>query len=272
MAKDSTILTYSNAFTSLSSLDGVVTFAQPLRFGIRPKSQAIRLLKVCIPSHMPNIYQLGNSFNNGLIRLTQNGGTSWTQIQLPDGVYTLNYIEAAINTAVSAWWADSSDPGVKIRGNLATNMAYCELDSTKLNIVGQLGIDFSQSRINEVLGYITTQTFVTDGLHAADSYAKVDWFGNNISVQISGFGALSNKNGLPSEEICSIPLSASVGNTYIYPLTGIPSPYIPLRTMIETLQSFEVKFFGSRPLATGGLSPIYVLEGEVEVQLELIWS
>lgn len=269
----STILTYSSSFNSLSKLDGEVTLQTPIRFNNRQK-QAIRLIKVTFSSLIPNIYQIPGSFNNGLIRVSKDGGVNWTNIQLPNGVYEVAHIQGAIIQAISTWWIDASDPGILLRYNLATQIMYFEMDSTKLAVPGQLGIDMSVSQIAELLGYTgANRTCVIDGLFSADSYAKVDWAGNTVSVILEGFGPISIRNGAQSNELCTVPLSSSKNvNEYLYPVSGIVTPLVPLSRFIEEVRTYYVKFHGSRVDSNGVQYPIYVLEGSVELQFELRWS
>ena len=155
----SVTLSYSKSFTTLSSLDGIVRLQQPIHFidyrrTEKPRHMNLRLIQVSFTSRIANVYSLPDgSFNNGLIRVSRDGGTSWTIIQLPNGVYTMPYIQAAINESVSTWWTTPSEPGFVLRYNLATEYVYVSLDSTKLAAPGQLGIDFSQSRVADLLGY-----------------------------------------------------------------------------------------------------------------------
>jgi hypothetical protein len=254
-------------------MDGRVTLLNPIEFKQHQK-QAIRLIKVSFSSQIPNVYSLG-SFNNGLLRVSKDAGVNWTAIQLPNGVYTAGYIEGAINTTIAAWWTNSADPGFAVRFNLATQIFYIELDSTKLAAPGQLGIDLSFSDIGELMGYNDplNKIFVVDGLHTADSYAKMDWAGNNVSVLLDGFGPISIRNGALSNELCSVPLSsAKEANEYLYPLSGISTPFMPLNRTLGSLSYFAVSFKGSRVDSTGQQMPIYITEGNVELQFELRWT
>ena len=265
-----TILRYKKYLSTLGSPDGTVVLSVPLRFEINQR-QSLRLIKASFSSNIPNIYSYGG-VNNGLLRLSRDGGATWTSIQLPNGIYTMPYIEAAVNAAVMLWWSDGSDPGIKIRYNLATEYTYISLDSTKLVAPGtQLAIDLSQSLICNLLGYSAVKTFDVDGTHAADVPAQMDWFGNNVSICLSGFGQIGIGDGMPTE-LCSIPLStAHAANEYVYPV-GILSPEIILPRPQQELLSFSVSFYGSRLEASGMQRSLLITEGEVEVILELAWN
>lgn len=275
--QSSVTLSYSKSFTTLSSLDGVVCLRQPISFipyrgTEKPRRMSLRLIQVSFTSRIANVYSLPDgSFNNGLIRVSKDGGATWTSIQLPDGVYTLPYIQAAINEAVSAWWTTSSDPGFVLRYNLATEYAYVSLDSTKLAAPGQLGIDFSQSRVADLLGYSAVKTFVADGTHVADAQAMLNWCGDAVSVYLRGFGTLSVADGVLSEELCSIPLTVSqVGNEYIYPSASITTDTIDIDPL-ASLTEFTVEFKGSRRDASDKPYPVYATDGAVKLIFKLSW-
>lgn len=274
----STIVTYSAQVSSLSTINGTLTLNSPIIFN-KKDHLYVRLLKASVTTRLPNIYQTTSPlFNNGLIAISRDGGTSWVQIQLDAGIYEVEHIAEALNAygTANSWWTDSNDPGISIEYNLATHIVYVELDSTKLAAGGtQLGIDFSLSQIDDVLGFqdAANQTFTTDGSHVADSAAQIDWFGNNISILISGLGALSLRNGNRSEEICSIPLSSSEGsNEYLYPTNGMEMPIIPILQNIEYLRTISFTFLGSRVNASGLQRNIYANDGNVEVQIQLMWG
>lgn len=272
----STILSYSSNITSISSPDATITLQAPLRFE-KVRKQAIRLIKASFSSQIPNVYSIG-TFNNGLFALSRDGGVNWTNIQLDDGVYSIANIQSALNATVATWWTDDNDPGITIQYNTATFMVYIDLDSTKLVAPGtQLGIDLSLSDCSALLGYNdpANQTFITDALHTADSYAKMNWCGDSVSIILDGFGPVSVKNGALSNELCSIPLSTSSGvrNEYVYPSNAIISPVITLTRPISELRSYSISFKGSRVDSTTNQQiPLYILEGAVEVVIEMAWE
>jgi len=269
---NSVIISYSKSLTSVGSPSGTVNFDTPVRTDGR-RIRKLRLIKTSFSSLITNVFN-HNGVNNGLVAVTCDGGTSWTEIQLPNGVYTVSLINAAINTTIAGWWADAGKPGFTLRYNLASQLAYVNIDSTKLAAPGQLGINFAPvgSRMWELLGYNQDDAvFVTDDLHGAQNYAKMNWFGDSVSLVIRGLGSLSLKNGSKSEELCSIPLSASsVNNEYIYP-QGIYTPVIYLPGAPDALSTITFEFLGSR--SDGGQQiPILILEGNVEVVIEYTWE
>lgn len=270
----SVILSYSKQNTTIGDLNGRVTLQQFIRFNDKARNFRIQLIRVSFSSLIPNVFNHGGE-NNGLISLSRDGGATWTDVQLTDGVYEMKYIEAALNAAVATWWTDPTDYGIKVRYNFATQYAYIELDSTKLAAPGtQLGIDLSQSNAYELLGYdAATCTFTTDGLHAATSYARMNWFGDSVSVRLDGFGPLAIRNGVSSREFANVSLvsQGTTGNEYVYPV-GLPSPEISLTSVPQVLSEFSVEFVGSRTFPDGTQKKILVLEGAVELIFQLSWN
>jgi hypothetical protein len=248
----------------ISSLDGDVKLVTPLNMNPNT-SKSIRLIKFTISSNIPNVYNVSGS-NNGLVRVTRDGGTSWTSIQLDPGIYTTSLIAAAINATIESWYTDSSDPALNIAYNTATQKVYTTLDSTKLAVGGtQIGIDFadSSSLMGTLLGYTTTTSFVTDGDKEADSYAQLNWISDSINVELGGFGSLSIINGQQSNTFFTMNLATeTVTNQYEYPSNGIVSPWIIIQNMSQ-LQTYSVKIRGSNGRT------VYLLEGRVELVFEL---
>ena len=244
MSLNSTVLTYSTYLNGVGSGDGKVSLLAPIQWDSRTK-RYFRLIKCNFSSLIPNIHNVAGE-NNALIRVSKDGGATWTSIQLKNGSYTVFNIEEAINTTITAWWADPTKPGFTIRGNTADQYTYTILDSTKLAAPGQLGIDYSQSLIWDFLGYSDPlhRTFIVDGEQDAPSYAKVNWYGDSVSLLINGFGPLTIKNGAQSFEAADIPLVLYSGaNEFIYPLQGIPSPKIPLPQCPTVLTEFFIALY-----------------------------
>lgn len=269
----STILTYSKSLSDIGSPNGKVIISSPLRFNSSQKL-GLRLIKASFSSQIPNIWN-SPTFNNGLIRLTRNGGTSWTNVQLPNGIYTCSYIQSALNTAVSGWWKEQDKPGIICAYNMATQLVYFTLDSSTLIAPGtQLGIDLGQSYIWDVLGYENVKSTIVDGVWGGDKYPKLDYFGNNVSITLDGFGPLSIRNGALSTEICSVPLSTTSNeNEVLYPKQGIISPMIQLSRPPPEVFEYKVNFYGSRiDPSTGIQRELLIMEGMIEVVLELTWT
>lgn len=273
---NSTLISYQQSFTTLSSPNGTIRLIEPLKFDVQD-TKKVRLIRASITSSIPNIYHTAG-FNNGLVKCSRDGGLTWVDVQCPDGIYTMHHIQKAINETLEdlGWWIDPADPGILLEFNLATLLTYVQLTSSKLAPGGvQLAIDFSFSDINKLLGFQTTQMFDVDGLHGASHQAQLNWVGDNVSVQIGGIGGLSYRNSSSSTEICQIPLStAQVLNEYVYPSAGIISPLLNA-AIPQKLDTLTFTFTGSRSDVVGGATvyrPIYVLDGEVNITINIVWQ
>jgi hypothetical protein len=256
-------LSFTNNTSELGSIDGEVVMNQAIKLNPNTKKM-IRLDQLTMTSQLPNIYNF-NGVNTGLLRTSKDDGVSWDIIQLNDGIYTVSLIQAAILSVITSYWTDSNDPGFAIRYNTATQIVYIEIDSSKLAVVDQFQIDIAPtgSSMNELLGFSSTTLFDTDGLHDADLYAQLDWFGNNVSVQLEGFGSISFLNGQQSNQLCSVPLSSSiVNNEYVFPTAGIISPWILIRAENQ-ISKYSIKLVGS-----SGRNMIF-LQGSISLSLEL---
>jgi len=268
----SRILTYSKTLTSIGSPDGEVNLDNPLR--MNPNTpKGLRLCKFSINSQIPNVINWGG-VNNGLLRVSPDNGVNWTNIQLTNGIYSISLINSAIQSVISTWWTLSTDPGLIIRSNTATQEIYLWLDQTKLAVVNTILVDFNPtvggvtSVMYQLLGFAATTTYTSTGavggdIFTAPSYARMDWFGNNISVRLKGFGNISISNGSSSNELCQVPLSVStVSNEYLYPVQGLVSPWI-LVNALDNLSKYAFEFRSE----TGQIVPL--LEGSVNIVLEL---
>jgi len=262
----SRILTYSKVFTSIGELDsGEIILNQSLQLD-NTKKTYIKLISGAITSRIANVFNYGG-INNGLLRVSNDNGVSWTVIQLNDGVYSSpTVIQNAINSAVEAWWTNLTDPGILIYANYTLGKAYIILDSAKLSAPGQLQIDlaYNGSRIWELLGFTVTTLFTVDGTYTATENAQFDWIGNRSHVYLDGFGTISIKNSNISNQIYSVPLAVSdVSNNYNFP--SIEQPYIQLYTIPSIISYWRVYVLGSRSNRKA-----YALEGEFEVTIEIM--
>lgn len=268
----SRILTFSRTLTDIGSPDGEVTLDNPLRLDPnRPKK--LRLCKFSINSQIPNIVNWGGT-NNGLLRVSPDNGVTWTNIQLTTGIYSIPLINSAIQSVISTWWTLSTDPGLIIRANTATQEVYLWLDESKLAVLDHIVVDFNPtvggvtSIMYQLLGFSALTTYTSTGavggdLFTAPNYARLDWFGNNISVRLKGFGPVSIRNGSSSYELCQVPLSvATVTNEFLYPNQGLISPWI-LINALDNLSRYSFEFRSE----TNQIIPL--LEGSVNCVIEL---
>ena len=253
-------ITFSNRLTEIGSVDDTIRFSQSVQFSSSKTTKRIKLIDASLSTLIPNVYNYGD-VNNGLIKVSQDGGANWSSIQLSNGIYAISDIKNAINDSVSMWWKDTSDPGFGLFVNSVVQKAYITIDSSKLALETQFAIDFSQSLIYELLGFIDAQTFDTDGTFEASDLAKLDWFGNIVSVQIQGFGYLSVVNNDSSYEIGSFNLDSSAGNLYIMDCSS--KPWLNISPPNE-ISSYSIKLVGSRDN-----KQVILLEGEAKITFAL---
>ena len=210
------------------------------------RSYYVKCVSSMISSSICNIYNVPGDINNGLIRVSPNGGANWISVQLPNGTYDLTMIQNALNAALAnaGFWINNNDPGFTFAVNTSVQRVFINIDSSKLATPGQLMIDFSHfgSLMYQVLGYINNPISTADGLFEGDSIPRLDWFGSEVSVKLEGFGPLGISSGQFTQEICLIPLKND-GNTvppaYFYPINGIIPPSCTL-AMAGTISQFDV--------------------------------
>lgn len=229
-ATASHIYEYRKVLTSLGTFDGQENFDLASDFA-NNQSLLTRVVKAQLTKELPNIYSYG-SFNNTRVDVTNNG-TSWDTVQLTAGIYTVEQLTAAINTALGAagpgWWTSDTDPGFSIKYNLSTKFVYTEIDSTKLGVGTQLGIRYDVSDMYSTLGYtLASQPLITDGVHSATEYAQLDSQGTLVDVT-SNLQLTSRRiGGKNVNTICSIALTS--GSEYedelFYPHGNSPTPYL----------------------------------------------
>lgn len=252
-------LTFSESVTAIKKIDTSTLLTR--RIELDPtKSHYIQLIEGQLSRWIPNVFNY-DSVNTGLLRVTTDGGTSWTTIQLVNGLYTVQQIEDAITNVLASVYTSVASPAIVIRANTATNQVYMILDTTALSAGTQIGIDLAPtgSSFGTLLGFTTTTSFVTDGTKTCDAFPQLDWFGNYVSVILETFGAISNKNGSNSSEIYRINLDdASSRNTYSFPL--LVQPKIELRDVTQ-ISHWSIKLVGSRDRT------LVVLEGDIVISI-----
>jgi hypothetical protein len=250
--------TYYKNLSSLATIDDTVRFPQSIKFrGINTR-KTIRLVSGYCSTEIPNIYNYG-SYNNGLVKVTNDGGSTYSSIQLDNGIYTTYDIQQAINYSVSSWHTDvDNDPAFQLLSNDAVGKCYIIIDSTKLALGTQFGVDFSESYIYETLGFVSTKEFLTDGTHEADSLAQLDTFGNLMSIKLNGFGELSIVNYDTSTEIGVIDLT-NTNNGNLYRIDSSSTSEIDIYPSKE-IQQYSMSFTGSRENRQ-----IVISQGEVKL-------
>lgn len=270
----SAILAFTKSIDTIDLARGTVQLSQAINIAPSATERTLRVLSASVSSNIPNVYTY-KDFSNARINISKDNGATWLTVNMPDGVYSISHIAAAINSAaaVLTWWTTPSDPGFKLGVNAATDFVYLKIDSTKCIDVGaQLCIDFgSASAAHLLLGFTDPSVFTVDGLYAASNAAQMDWFGNRVQVLVEGFGSLSYKNADQSYEICSIPLSSSaINNEYLFPMEGTVSPAIHC-DVPNCVRSYSVTFIGSRRNSDGSPRYVFIYDGDISLYMELSW-
>lgn len=248
--KTLTILEYNASVDPLTGTafgirSGSINLQQPLLL-TQDRQRAYRVLRVIMSPEIANVYQYGG-FDNSKLRISNDGGATWKNIQLQNGNYsTLKMLQDAINDVANQfnWYTSTSDPAILINANDATGLVYTKLDSTKLAIGTQIAIDYGLSTIYNLFGYpVGACIFITDGIKTATNPPQVDTQGTYGRVYVSFISNCRWLNGQIDNSICKIPFVLAGGIEYIYPSTGtgVISPVIPC-VFPSYVQAFKVSF------------------------------
>lgn len=270
---ENAIIEYRKTVDDLAVLDGEISFDANLSLPPN-KPLFIRVIKAQLTKQLPNIYEYGN-FDNTRIGLTRDGGVSWVVVVLPPGIYTLEYLEYALNEAVAVaphlWWTLATDPGFEFTFNLATQKINVYMDSSKLAAPGILGIDFdSYSDANLLVGFDPVGPILDSGppfpsLFPAPNYPQFDTQGTAVDI-ISSFNLVySYQNSKNTDVIASIPLTGSNEDhdEFLYPIPGQVSPYMQV-TNTSVLSGITLTLVGSRA------RPIVSTNGNFFITIELV--
>lgn len=259
-----------NASKSPSGLDygtrnGTINLRQPIYLDAN-KRKSFRVLKVAMSPVIPNIYNF-NGFNNTTLKISKNNGVNWTDVLFDNGVYTVNQLSEGINNVASqlSWWANSSEPGFTLSYNIVTQYIYIKLDSTKLNAVGQLCIDFGTSSIYSTLGYLQTAcSFNTNGIHSATLAPELDSQSTSVDIYVSCIQGTRYVNGNLSNSVLHLPIVDSA-TEIIFPSnsTGIVSSFIPA-SIPSAISAFDVKIINGR-----GRDAVFLF-GNFYIEVEII--
>lgn len=231
---------FTNHIEQIGPIDKVVQFDTPLRF-MPNKEQTMQLIYGQITGVLPNVFSYG-TWNNTVVRVSQDNGTSWSEITLRPGNYQVGDVSYAINETISDWYTNPDIPAFKLESNVAEEKCYITIDSTKLKVAGQFCIDFSYSDIWKTLGFETVKSFNTDGQFAGSHIPDLDHFGYFMDINIDGFGDLSISNSSVSNSIAICPLTSSTGS---YEINRQMTTASTLNTLNE-VRSYTIKFVGAR--------------------------
>lgn len=259
----SVIFEYRQTSNTPGTRDGTVKLANSLAIPQGDTLKGVRLMKAVISKQIPNIYSyLG--FDNTKIRVSTNGGALWTILQLTPGIYTVPYLNSAINAGIASlnWLSNVANPCLNLNYNPATGLVYLEIDSTKL-IAGQFGISFTLGNIAETLGFGAVKTFVADGLYSADLQPQMDSQGTMITVQLNDLCSTLriDPSGASNNTLCVIPIDSNNPNEIIFEPRISP---IIQTTLPPHIHQYSIKFIN-------GLGrPMYLITGNVLVEFEVI--
>lgn len=260
-------ITYQSTETQAFGFrNGTVNLKQPINLDPNTKKR-YRIVRVILSNELPNIYNFGG-FNNTGFRISRDGGLSWTTCTLQFGIYSISQLNLAINNCAQqeSFWKDNNDPGYELNYNPTTKIVYIKLDSTKLtdNPANQLGIDFSGTRIYETLGFVTTKSYITDGLKTASDQPQMDAQGTYVDVFCSIIQGSRYVNENLSNIICRVPIVDSSNVEIVFPssVTGLISPIV--RASIPSIiQSYDIRFINGR-----GRDCVF-LTGSAQVEIEI---
>jgi hypothetical protein len=218
------------------------------------------LISGVISTRIPNIYNYGG-FNNGSLSVSDDEFVTQTDIQLSDGIYTVEDIQNAINRTVSSWYTDPiNDPAFILGANDVVGKVYMIIDSTKMaDPLKTFQIEFS-SDLATTLGFTDT-LFESDDTYYATNLAQLDTFGNVMNIEINGFGSISIINNQSTNVIATVNLTKQDGN--LYSITKNETVEIDINPPSQ-LSTYEIKFKGSRSNRT-----ILLLEGECNLIFQL---
>jgi len=166
----------------------------------------MRCSRLSVPRLIPNIVSWDGGSNRiitSVFDFSFDGGTNWIQIRLSDGAYTVSNIRDAIRQTpeFSDHFTNVND-GFNLFTNSALGIVFFRFDETqlinpaetmtmRLNPIIEDGIgEGTMSLFWDVLGFTgANRTFSGTGTHAGDRTAKIDYLGNEVSVELSGLSS-----------------------------------------------------------------------------------
>jgi len=272
--KGSRVLTFQNSFYStpgsVGPLDKSISLQVPI--DLYGSQVYISLISCTFSSTIPNVFNytapqggVPFAFNNSVIGVSRDGGATWLAINLPNGVYTIPIINAAINdaTITAGWWTPAvpQTTGFTLSYNLSTSIPYISIDSTLLAAPGvQFGVDFAYqgSTMWTTLGFSTAAAskIIINGLSSSQNQGQLDTYGSSVHIHLQGFGALGVLNSSQSDLFTVASLINTGGvvpPAYLFP-QGQAMPKIKLWNACSPLNKYSVLFDGSNEMPLVWLS------------------
>jgi hypothetical protein len=156
---------------------------------------------------MCNVFSDFNGETTNTLKVSRDGGTTFSTIILPVGNYSIEQLNRAINDSISAWITDAEDSSFNLFYKDPTGKCYIVIDSSKLTAPGtQFQINFD-SDISKLVG-TTTKLYEIDNTYTFEDAPKMNYFGDVLYVVFeNGFGNLNSRNARSSNALCSVPLT-----------------------------------------------------------------
>ena len=266
----SVIIQYSSSKDSQTNLDfgtrsGRVQLRQAINLDPN-KGKGFRVIKVMVSGQIPNIFNY-NGQDNTKINVSKDAGLTWDTIQMQNGIYTVQMLQLAIRNGLLllGYVANVTDASITLSYNVATQYVYVTLDSTKLLLPGQLGIDFSVSQIYQALGYtFGASTFIVDGAFSATNPPLLDVQGNYLEIVTNICQGCRWSGSNISNVLCRVPIIAT-DNEIIFPAgsTGFVSP-LTRASIPSTISAYDVNILNER-----GQETVFMFGG-FSLELELV--
>lgn len=253
-----------DVITELTKAEQTITFSSSFQWRSPNTVKQFKLVSGYVSKAIPNIFSVGD-FTNRIIRTTKDNWATHDDIQLDIGSYTVSTISKAINETIGTdYYTDASDPAFTMYSNTTLEKVYIVIDNSKM-ISGTFGIDFGQSMIYELLGFVDTKIFTGSGISTASDFAQLDYYGNVLKIYLDGLGPLSIENNKSSNLVATIDMNSADGkNVYSVDTTGYNTP-ITLTGVPSELYAYTIRLIGSREDR-----PIYISQGEIYLSFLLI--
>lgn len=262
----SILLNYTGDTTATDDLSGTVNFTSPITLDKSHSAWRLRLVNYSMSRLICNIH---TAYANNRLRVSVDGALTYTTMTLPNGQYSISSINLAIQRMFvdNGWSLDLLDVGIVLGANTSVSRCYLSVDTTKMaGATGNVIVDFNSS-LADFLGFQSTPALTTvlgtSVVHDAADVARVDWYGNSLSLRLMGFGLLGYSNANQSFEILNIPLAVISGesNTYDGPLLMQPAISIDPP---ESISVYRVEVRGTNDIVLHWL-PTSVLKVSFEL-------